>query len=763
MSLLLLPLLLNAQSECHYSLLGEVRDGESDMLLPGVALHLKEVNRAVTTNSQGEYTFDRLCAGEYTLEISFIGYKNIQTKIVLAKTAHRDFALHADSCTLESVTILHKKEETSTLQTAELSGKELQQTRGLSLGESLKSIPGVNAIQTGPTIFKPVIQGLYGYRIQIVNNGVKLESQQWGDDHAPEVDPFTSEKIKVVKGSASVHYGSDAMGGVVLMEPKALRKDPGINGEANLGAFSNGRTGVAALLLDAASKKITGLSMRVQGSVKQGGNTQAPGYYLDNTGLSEQNAGLTVRYEKKKWDLETGYSIYNTKIGVFSGSHPGNAKDLQEALNNSEPAVQPGFTYSIGRPYQKVTHQTVRLKGTYRSEKLGEIEFIAAYQDNNRKEFSLDRSFADIAKKIERPANTYKLNSLSAQIAYHHKPLKRITGTLGVSYLSQNNISGTTTGFLIVPNFTANNIGLFVSERWKKNRLELEAGIRYDIILRNVFRYVDNVYTTPSYTYQNASGTIGAAYRFHPNISAKLNVGTGFRAPALNEQFSRGLYHGLGIYVEGNANLKPERAFNTTLGVTYQKDKTLIELAVYNNIINDFIYLKPTLNPVTVVQGTFPAYQYTQTNAMLTGADLGIQQQLAKRLSATVKGSWLRGYNLTENDYLILMPPPRIDLGLKYTFATWKAFKDTYVGVNWLGVSKQNHIPATGDYAAPPAAYQLWSVQAGSTLRLGKQQVDVNLLVSNLFNERYREYLNFYRFYADELGRNIALRLNYKF
>lgn len=766
------------QADCHISLIGEIQDGESNELLDGVVLFLKQAHISTSTNEKGEFDLKNICAGRDTLIIQYTGYKKLSIPLLIKKTMHRDFALHADTCELASVTVTHKRSETSTLQVQELSGKQLQQTRGLSLGESIKTISGVNTLQTGPSIFKPVLQGLYGYRIQIINNGVKLESQQWGDDHAPEVDPYQAEKIKIVKGAASVRYGADAIGGVISLESPKLSTEGGVHGEVNLGAFTNGRIGTAGGRVDAASDKIKGLAIRLQGSGKKGGNYDAPRYYIANTGSHEWNGAITTRYERKTWDVEAYVSTFNTKLGIFSGAHVGNIGDLLAAIENKQPAVISGFSYDISSPYQLVRHHTARLSGTFKKPRFGEFLWNLSYQDNDRKEYSLDRRFSDIAAGIYRPSNTYRLSTTQANLAYNHKPFSRITGTWGTCFSSQQNVSSTTTGFLIVPNYQQLQAGVFITENWKKDKLTIEAGARYDFINRDVFRYVNNFLTTPAATYQNLSGNVGLGYLLTKNLYARFNLGTGFRAPALNELYSRGLNHGQGIYVSGDEKLQPERAFNAVLGLTYQTEKTLVEFSAYNNIIHNYIYLKPVFPPVVTVQGVFPAYNYTATNAMLTGFDMALQQALPAHFTFNSKVSMLRGFNLIANDNLLLMPPPRLELGLQYQVKDIGIFHENTFGINWTGTMEQIwlrkpgeqvqiasgvFIDSNNDYAKPPPGYQLCGAKLSSRLMLGKQPLDMHLAVNNIFNSAYREYLNFYRYFTDEPGRNISLRIHVPF
>src|ERR1700759_1533250 len=185
-----------------------------------------------------------------------------------------------------------KKDRLNVVGIDTIGGRQLEGARGLSWGESLKNIAGVNSLQTGPSISKPVIHGVYSNRILILNNGVRQEGQNWGNDHAPEIDPFIATKLSVIKGPASIRYGSDAIGGVVLVDPKDLRTAPGVGGEVNLVGMTNGRVGAASGMMEGGSA--SGLSWRLQGTLKKAGNAQAPTYYLGNTGYNEDDYSATL-------------------------------------------------------------------------------------------------------------------------------------------------------------------------------------------------------------------------------------------------------------------------------------------------------------------------------------------------------------------------------------------------------------------------------------------------------------------------------------
>ncbi|HSZ34591.1 MAG TPA: TonB-dependent receptor, partial [Puia sp.] len=403
------------QQPCSLSLKGIVSFGDSVATgLSAVSVIVKQTKQQVAVDSVGNFSITNACPGKIGITISYIGYKSIDTTVDMVKDTSISVMLVSVTQRLTDVTVtaelIHKDQITTAVKST-LGGVALEQTRGLSLGESLKSIVGMNSLQTGPAISKPVIHGVYSNRILIVNNGVRQEGQNWGNDHAPEIDPFIATKITVIKGAGSIRYGSDAIGGVVLIEPKDLRTAPGIDGNVNIVGMTNGRIGVVSGMLEgAAANKLQGLSWRVQGTLKKGGNAEAPTYYLGNTGYYEDDYSATLQYAKANYGVSVYYSKFDTKIGIALASHIGTLADLTEAFARSQPADTAHFTYDISRPYQTVNHELIKASAFLNlGNNMGRIDAIYARQKDVRKEYDADVSFNDSLARLNPPDLYFKL------------------------------------------------------------------------------------------------------------------------------------------------------------------------------------------------------------------------------------------------------------------------------------------------------------------------------------------------------------------
>ena len=416
-----------------------------------------------------------------------------------------------------------KKDRLNVVVSDTIGGRQLEETRGLSLGESLKTIAGVNSLQTGPSISKPVIHGVYSNRILILNNGVRQEGQNWGNDHAPEIDPFIATKLSVIKGPASIRYGSDAVGGVVLVDPKDLRTTPGIDGEVNLVGMTNGRVGAASGMVEGGSA--SGLSWRLQGTLKKAGNAQAPTYYLGNTGYNEDDYSATLQYHKTHAGGQLYYSDFHSTIGIATASVVGSEADLYQAFARSQPADTAHFTYAIQRPYQTVDHHLLKASGYLDLGSAGRLEGTYAFQRNVRKEFDADLTYNSQTQNVDNiPDLDFQLNTQTADVLWEHAPIAHvITGSIGVNFITHGNYEQGTSYYQLIPNFVDYGGGAFAIERAELGRWLLEAGVRYDYRWLRAYALDPTdprIEVRPTYNWQDPTFNAGIKYRISDAFSA---------------------------------------------------------------------------------------------------------------------------------------------------------------------------------------------------------------------------------------------------
>lgn len=747
-----------AQNDTLFSISGKIIDLDDGKELGDTYVTLMETQSIQITNEHGAFKFKELKKGNYLLLIQHIGCRDTIVSVLVTKNLKINIKLPHSAYELSDIDVIDKSPEIIKTQTVdELTEKDLDKTKGLSLGESLKQISGVTTLNTGSTISKPMIHGMQGYRLLILNNGIRQEGQQWGNEHAPEIDPFIAQKISVVKGASSVRYGSDAMAGVVLVEPNDLPDSAFIKSEINLVGMSNGQTGVASGILEGQLKKIKGFSWRLQGTLKKGGNLKTPDYYLKNTGIEERNFSYALGYHRKNWGIEAYYSQFNTKIGIFSGAHIGNLTDLQNAFNASKPQDSLAeFSYKIDRPYQDISHELAKAKFHWHLSSKWNLNVQYAYQYNIRNEYDKHLPRNNVLASQNKPELDYRITSQTADIVLEHLNIKSFRGQFGASYMNQKNVY---LGRFFIPNYINNTWGIFAIERYVKEHVEFEIGLRYDEKYLQSYFYKNNELVSPQLNFNNLSWNAGAILKPNKKLNFFINAGSAWRSPAPNELYSNGIHHGVGSIERGKEDLKVEQVYNFTGTGLYRNDKTNIEITAYHNQFDNFIYMNPGKEPELTIRGAFPVFNYEQADARISGLDFKVQQQFLKHVEITSKAMILRAWNESLNDYLIYMPSDRYSLDGKLFFEPSKKIKEYYVQVGYQYVTKQWRTPKTGDYAPPPNAYGLLHAELGTILNFGNQQIHLSLTANNLLNVKYRDYLDRFRYFADSQGRNFTIRI----
>ena len=760
--LLLFPWTAQAQDSCSYQLSGYVIDEHNRLPLSNSKVYIKEPRKVVFADSTGYFVLPDLCSGTYEVYCKHIGCDAVSKTITIEGNTEQSFypEHHVD---IDAVYVIAKKKaEEISLATRKLSEKDKNETKGLSLGDGLTRLNGVRKLSTGNNISKPVIHGLHSNRILILNNGVRQEGQQWGNEHAPEIDPFIADELAVVKGANGVRYGPDAIGGVILVNPKELRKTPGIGGELNLVGFTNGFQGNASATLDGNSNKFPAFRWRLQGTMKRGGNVKSPDYYLKNTGSKEYNFSAAVAYLKPKYGIDFFYSQFNTDIGIFSASHFGNLTDLQQAFEAEEPLESANFSYDIDRPRQHIEHELFKTKAYLKTGKKGKVSLTYARQYNKRLEYDKHPPLNDSLANLNLPALQFELTTHTGEIVWKHVRMNSFKGSVGINGMYQGN---TYKGRFFIPNFRKIGAGIFWIENWKSKsaKLEIESGVRFDNIYQRVYMWQGGNIISPAQNYMNMSGTVGVIYKVNKQFTLRSNAGTAWRPPNINELFSNGLHHGAASIEIGDSTLVTEKAINLSVSADYKRKRLSIVFDAYSNVINDFIYLKPTLVPTLTIKGAFPTFVHDQVNAHLRGVDLTLNYAFTKEFRLTSKASILRAVNQTTREHLVMMPADRFENSLEYNFKDIEKVKKAYVSVSMASVLKQTRVPEDMDYANPPEGYSLLNFAAGMDISLKEQSISIGISVNNLLNTRYRDYLNRFRYFADEMGRNISLRVKVPF
>jgi len=735
-------------------------------------IYIAELQDGTQTNENGFFSIDIPCHNKFEIRISQVEFQSkssfISTEI---NDLDQDFYLKPKDNVLSAVSVHSHKREEVLLSNVEsvLTTRELRKLKGKSLSESVSTLPGVYNIKTGPGINKPMIHGLYGSRIQVVNNEVAQMGQQWGVDHAPEIDPFIASRITIVKGASSVKYGPRAIGGALLLDPEPLLPDSLLHGSLDLVGFTNGRGGIGSAMLSGSFllNDEKSINWRLQSSAKRSGDQQAANYNLTNTGSKELNFSAAANYIKDDLKADLFYSRFSTEIGILRGAHIGNVDNFFEALEKRPPFYTKDFSYEINNPKQNVVHQLLKAKVHLDRPNYGDFDFIYAYQKNARKEFDIRRG-----GRSDKASVDLQLDSHVAKLLFHHEPIwGNLSGEIGLDYEYQNNknVPGTGTTPLI-PNYTSFQTGAFLNESWTEEKWNLEAGLRFDAIAIDVLKFdEEDELINPQHQYNMFSGIMGGSYDFSNDFSYKSNISWSQRAPSINELYSQGLHHSVAAIEEGDDQLSPETSLKWLHSFQYSwNDKLKVNIDAYASRIQNYIYLQPE-EPRLTIRGAFPVYQYKQTSADIFGTDIIGSYEFFHHFTLNTKASIIRGNDISNNRPLIFMPADRWENSLNWRLSNKLGFKELAFSLAGLKVFKQFRAPLTEteayerDVVPVPEGYFITNFSIDATKKLKNAQLNVGLSIYNLMNTDYTDYLNRLRFYAAETGRNIELRINYIF
>ncbi|MCI0698361.1 TonB-dependent receptor [candidate division KSB1 bacterium] len=745
-------------------LYGAVFDKENKQPLPGANVFVLELKRGAPTDEKGAFSIDGIAAGRYTLVCRLLGYEEMRKAIIIAEmNLKQDFYLKSNPIELQSVNVNAEKDNTVLTESSQarevLSDAELQKHRGQTLGETLKEIPGVTVLQTGPAIAKPVIRGLHSQRVLVLNAGVPQEGQQWGGEHAPEIDPFSPARIEVLKGAAGVQYGAGAIGGVIRVEPRDLRETGGLGGELTLNAFSNNLQGAGSLLLEGSLAKLPGFGWRAQGSLRRAGDSKTSAYNVINSGFDERDWSVAAGYNKERGGVEMYYSHFGTELGIFLGSHLGSVTDLLRAIERGRPSIERSFSYDVDSPKQDITHNLLSVKSHYEFSGLGRLEMQYGWQQNHRQEFDAHAPFS--SKPPSFPSFDLTLTTYTADLTFQHQPVKNFFGKIGVSGMRQGNVQNSRV--FLIPNFRAYSGGVFLIESWVSGLWTLDIGGRYDYRLVKAFQLLNEQVIETIHEYSNVTGVVGLIYQFAPTWSIGTNWGSAWRPPSLNELYSNGVHHGAAQFEIGDLNLKSERSFNVDVTLRHLGARGRAEISVYNNRLRHFIFPFPDPQPTLTVRGAFPTFRYQQAEARLRGIDGLLEYQLSNFFQIGISAALVRGDNLDAGEPLFLMPADRLRVLAHFHLPDFGRLANTFVELNSTLVKRQNRFPKNADYADPPAGYTLFDLNAGTQLQLDGHPLQFNVSVQNLANKSYRDYLSRFRYFIDDPGRNIIARVQIPF
>ena len=783
---------------CFFCVVGSAQNVVSGQItvsggIPLAGSHIHIGKKTVSSDVSGNYTIRKLPTGNIKVFVSFVGYKSVDTLVNLSGDQVLNFTLKENTDQLQEVVV---RQKANTLNKSILEQKikteTIEKFSNQTLGDILKEVAGVSSLKTGSSVVKPVINGLFGSRVPIINNNVRLEDQEWGTEHAPNFDVNAAGKITVIKGASGLHYGGDAVGGLVVIEPISVKRDT-LFGKTILNLASNGRGGSVSSSLHKGNDK--GWSWNALGTFKYSGDKEAPDYVLSNSGNREANFSGDVKFTGKKYDISGYYSFYNTTIGILSASHTGNVNDLYNSITNKTPSVVNDFTYTIKNPKQKVQHHLAKMNYNYYFDETASLSVQYSFQFNKRLEFDVRReNFNDVAA-LDLELTTHTIN------VDYKKTLHDWTFKTGFNTSFQNNFANPATGIdPLIPNFERIEFGTYgIASYDLSDSFSVDAGIRYDFSRVDAAkfyyksRWEERGYETefadfivredglkwlakPSFAFHNISASAGFHKEFDADLNWYSNISLATRNPNPSEFFSDGLHHSTGIIELGDLALDKEQAIK--LSTTLQKKWTAfsVEVNPFINSIRNFMFLRP-IDFETTTRGAFPVWEYQQTNARLTGVDVQTHWKISKQWQHDFALAYVNGKDITNKESLIDIPPLNVSNKIQFAKTEWNDLKlelksevvlrqNQFPDNNFIAniIVNNELVPVLVDISTPPPAYQLLHFYSEMKFKtFGKTNATIAFSVQNILNTSYRDYLNRQRFFADEMGRNFQIQLKFNY
>lgn len=776
-SLVLSLIAVNTYGQNSISISGRVTSDDGEPL-PGAAILLHELNTGVVTDDDGYFVLKEVKKGHYHLHVHYVSFEaqtvdiHAEEKDVELKIVMKPSNLELHSVVVEDNFLKTEKKELS--QSMEVADESfLEKSSGTNFVNSLDKLAGVNSISTGTNVSKPVIRGFSFNRVIVTENGVKQEGQQWGADHGLEVDQYNVNRVEIVKGPASLQYGSDGMGGVLAIKPALPPKENSVEAEAMVnGKSNNNMLGSSAML--GINKK--GSFIRFRFSTQDFGDYRVPAdsfvynsyvlpiveQKLKNTAGRERNINSTIGLNKRWGYTHLTVSNYATNIGFFAGSH---------GVPRANNLVDDGDDRNIDNPRQEVNHFKVISNSSVIMGK-NWLEWDMAFQRNDRKEFSYPHTHGFAPT----PDNDLELNLIldtySASVRFHLNQSEKYHQVHGLSTQAQRQDIGGY-GYLI-PKYSNYGIGGFTYHKYKvSEKLVVNAGLRFDYATVSIqslsapsydaegnFIGYTEINPNLSRSFFNFSGAAGISWFIKKNWNVKVNLGSAYKIPTVPELASNGVHHGAFRHELGDTTLTSERSYQLDLGLSHQNKDFVFSLSPYFNYFPNFIFLNPT-SKFSPLPEAGQLYQYTQSEAIHTGVDLSLDYHITKNLHFGLNGDYVWAHNLESGYPMPFTPPASVVTEMEYEFTKLPAFLyGTYIGLSSRTTAPQNRV-ARNELATE--GFQLFHAMAGTDFNIGKQTLTLRFQVNNLLDTKYYVHLNQYRLLnIPEPGRNFQLSLKLK-
>ena len=710
-----------------------VLDKENNTPIIYANVYYPDLETSAITDTLGEFKVN-FAMPQVLVQISAIGYQTFLNRINLNESEQVIYLLPSTHELREIVVVDNdlRLQYENVMNVEKLNIKN-EAVSGISLADKLTSIAGIDNLSTGAGIGKPVIRGLSGNRIAVFSQGIRIENQQWGDEHGLGLDENGYEQVEIIKGPASLLYGSDALGGVLYFVDERYAKnnsiEAAINSEFDSNSLGFRNNGAFKLSKNHLQWNLFG-GYTTHTDYKDGNNDFVP-----NSRFNTGNLKTALGYTGNGFITSLKYSFLNEEYGLTETDE----NEIDETYKNGRKLLM---------PYQNLTTHILSTENTFFFANDSKLKIDAGYVFNNRKEFEQDgEENSQEPESHEDAALNMNLNTFSYNAKwYSPRWNERWALTTGSQGMMQNNSNHGEE--ILIPDANTYDFGIFaMSDFYYAKKAYWQLGLRFDT------RYITGeAFDKQYYSFNFSTGIYQPVVK---NLSFRLNMSSGFRAPNMYELLSDGIHDGANRYEIGDPDLKIENSYQIDASLNYNTMHFEIFINPYFNYICNYIYLKPTADRINNI----PVFYYTQQDAFLYGGEAGFHLHPHPLDWLHIEGSYSSTFGQdTRHNYLALMPSQKISAMVSASFS----FKKT---VKKLSVYSQNKYSfaqnKVADNETPTPDYNL--LNAGILLEFGakSQPIQINISVNNLLNETYYDHLSRYKVYGIyNIGRCINVKIN---
>lgn len=717
---------------------GVVTDAESEYPLEQVSVYLPQLERGTVSDAEGNFEIGNLPGGTYKLVASYIGYTTYSANITInGNTPSLDIRLLPSAIEMEEVIVstpFHQLQRENVMKVEHARLADLKANGSITLADGITKIPGVESVSTGLGIGKPVIRGLSSNRVLVYTQGVRLENQQFGDEHGLGLNDAGIESVEVIKGPASLLYGSDALGGVLYINPEKFAMAGEDEGDVGLNYFTNTRGNSATAGYRASGERFKFL---LRGALASHADYEGgDGLHAINSRFREYDLKSGVGFQNSKLKTELRYNLNSSDIGI------------SEASGGRTSERTPDF------PYQEITNHILS-SDTDLFFRNSSLQLTLGYIFNNRKEFEEHEEEGEPVLDEEGPALHMHLKTLNYNLQYHFPRTERLETIVGIQGMRQTNDNFGEE--VLIPDATTSDVGLLATSHLHFNKSDMQFGLRFDHRLLdsspNGQQGEEGYIPALNRSFNSFNAALGYRIDIGKNMIGRINIASGFRAPNLGELTSNGTHEGTNRYEIGNPGLDNEQNIQTDVALEFKNEHFEFYVNGFYNKVNDYIYLEPNGE---IIEGD-AVFLYLQQDAALYGGEIGVHihphpldwLHLESSLE-TVRGELDEGGNLPLIPAVSLSNTFRVEIN-----HAGKQLKGSYAYAGVQTVFDQNRV---SDFETPTAGYTLLNAGFGGELLIMDQEVGVRLSANNLLDKFYIAHLS--RLKPDgiaNIGRNISL------